>query len=130
FNQALKAALETRPNQPLLVMLQALSFERGNKVLSEAEAIAALRRVAVGGSADLLHVIAAAKSPMLTSDQTYDILLSEPVAQRSVATLDQLAKAALAAFKPREALQHVQAAIKIAGAAHYNFNRELLLVEL
>jgi tetratricopeptide (TPR) repeat protein len=107
-----KAILKAHPRHPLVLVLLASCWERQPNVASREEFVDWLREAASNPAAGAARFIAQSSFPSLRPDELYEILGRQPVAARSGADLEQLARAALAANRMQDALGHAEAALK------------------
>lgn len=126
-DKLLTLALERQPDQPLLLFLKAVSLAQ-READAHAELVDLLKRVALSGRVDLLPPIADGSMGTLEGSLRYEILLEQPVASRRPSDWDNLALAALRAGKTEESIAHLQAAIRQAGTAEDDAERERRLV--
>lgn len=107
----LRAALQARPRQPLLLFLLAYAVQQGGLRVAHAEVLSWLAEVAEGPATDLTRFIAQGDFPGLTPLELYELLARQPPAQRTTADWERLAHAALEAGRHEQALSHAQSAI-------------------
>jgi len=100
---------------PLLALLRVRCAEHLPEMLTRAERIETLRRVAKEKTVGLTRMIGRPEFPWLSAEEHYELLQAMPKELRTAADLRALAVAALAAGKPEEALPHAEAALAAAG---------------
>jgi hypothetical protein len=128
-DRALAAALKNQPDQPLLLLVKAWNLAQREEANAD-EIATLLKGVARGGGGDLLQSLGERSFSSLDDGAIYQILLEQPIARRRVADWDSLARAAVRAGKPHEAVAHLKAAIAQAGPAGDDPERARQLVEL
>jgi hypothetical protein len=125
-----KATLQVHPRHPLVLALLASCRERQPNVASREEFVGWLREAASSPAAGAARFIAQSSFPSLRPDEVYEILGRQPVASRSGADLEQLARAALAANRLQDALGHAEAALKKSQDTPDALRQERLRIEI
>ncbi|MGE5192943.1 MAG: hypothetical protein ACM3U2_10605, partial [Deltaproteobacteria bacterium] len=128
-DRALSEALSRQPGQPFLLLLKAWSLAQRD-ARHEAEVVELLKMVAQHGSGDMLQSLADHSFAALDDAVIYEVLLAQPIDRRQAADWDRLARVAVRAGKPHEAVAHLKSAIAQAGPARDDPERIRRLVEL
>jgi len=127
--RALAAALRAQPGQPFLLLLKAWSSSQQDRKQVDS-LVPLLKQVAREGAGGLLVPLVDHAFPQISDAAIYDILREQPQERRSAADRDDLARVALRLGNSQEAVEHLKAAIALAGPEGDNPRRERDLLEL
>jgi hypothetical protein len=127
--RALAVALRAQPGQPFLLLLKAWCTSQQDRKQADS-LVPLLKQVAREGAGGLLVPLVDHAFPQISDAAIYDILREQPRERRSAADWDDLARVALRLGNSQEAVEHLKAAIVVAGPDGDNPRRERDLVEL
>ncbi|MBI3864155.1 MAG: hypothetical protein HY290_19910, partial [Planctomycetia bacterium] len=127
--RALDQALEVQPGQPLLEFARVWALRQSSETNS-AVLVKALRRLAARATPDFFALLAERPFEGIDDGTFYEILQLQPPAARRLVNLDNLARVAVRAGRPREAIELLSAAVAQPDPSQAKGERVLRLVEL